>query len=74
MRKGSKAWANLYGSGVLGMGDTIYSMDSEKFTQTACPTRGPWFENFMRGSKLWMGSWSASSSISRTSAWGSLSG
>ena len=25
------------------------------FTETACPTQGPWFEKFMRVSKLSMG-------------------
>ena len=37
------------------MGDTIYARDRKKFTETACPTRNPWFGKFMRGSKLWMG-------------------
>ena len=37
------------------MGDTIYMQDGNKFTETACPKRGPWFENFKRGSKLSMG-------------------
>ena len=40
---------------MLGMGDTIYSSDGEKFTENECPTRGPWFGNFMRGSKIQMG-------------------
>ena len=55
MRKGPTAWENLYGAGVLGLGDTIYSRDGKKFTETACPTRGPWFGKFMRGSQLRMG-------------------
>ena len=29
--------------------------DGEKFTETACLTRGPWFGKFTRGSNLWMG-------------------
>ena len=37
------------------MGDTIYMQDGNKFTETACPKRGPWFENLTRGSKLSMG-------------------
>ena len=40
---------------MLGLGDTIYSRDGGKFTETACPTRRPWFGKFMRGSKLGMG-------------------
>ena len=55
MRKGPEAWDNIYGDGVLGMGDTIYDRDGEKFTETVCPIRGPWFGKFMRGSKLQMG-------------------
>ena len=55
MRKVPIAWANLYEAGVLGLGDTIYSRDGKTFTETACPTRGPWFETFMQGSKLCMG-------------------
>ena len=55
MRKGPTAWVNLYGAGVLVLGDTINSRDGEKLKETVCPTRGPWFGNFMRGSKLWMG-------------------
>ena len=37
------------------MGYSIYSRDSGKLTETACPKRGPWFGTFMRGSKLRMG-------------------
>ena len=55
MRKGPTAWVNLYGAGVLVLGDTINYRDGEKLKETVCPTRGPWFGNFMRGSKLWMG-------------------
>ena len=32
MRKGPTAWENLYGGGVIGLGDTIYSRDGGKFT------------------------------------------
>ena len=55
MRKDPTAWANLYGSGVLGMGDTIYARDRKFFTEIACPTKEIWFGKFMRGSKLRMG-------------------
>ena len=55
MGKGPTACANIYGAGVLGMGDTIYSRDGKTFTKTACPTRGQWFGMFMRGSKMRMG-------------------
>ena len=44
MRKSQIAWANIYGYGVLEMGDTIFSRDGKYFTDTACPNRGPWFE------------------------------
>ena len=47
MRKGPTAWADLYGTGVLEMGDTIYSRDGGKFTETVCPTRGTWFGKLM---------------------------
>ena len=36
------------------MGDTIFERDSKNFTDTACPTQGPWFGNFMRLYKLRM--------------------
>ena len=55
MRKGPTAWAYLYGLGVLVKGDTIYARDRRKLTETACPTRGPSFVKFIRGSKLRMG-------------------
>ena len=44
-------WYNLYGSVLLGMGDTIYARDERKFMKTACPTSGMWFGKFMGGSK-----------------------
>ena len=47
MKKYQTAWANIYGYGVLEMGDTIFSRDSKKSTDTECPNRGPWFENFI---------------------------
>ena len=47
MRKAQTEWANTYGYGVLEMGDTIFERDSKKFTDTACPNLGPWFETFM---------------------------
>ena len=50
--KGPIAWANLYVSGMLGMGDTIYARAGGKFAETALPTRVPWFGRFMRSSKL----------------------
>ena len=55
MRKVPTAWADLYGAGVLEMGDTIYSRDGGNFTETVCHTRGPWFVKFMRGLKLRIG-------------------
>ena len=55
MRKFQTSWANLYGYVVMGMGDTIYARDWVKSTETTFSTRRPWFENFMRGSKLQMG-------------------
>ena len=55
MRKGLKSWDNIYGSGVLGMGEIFYARDREKFTKTACPTKVPRFGKFMRGYKLRMG-------------------
>ena len=39
----------------MGIGDNIYVRDRKKFTETACPMRGPWFGKFMRGSKLRIG-------------------
>ena len=54
MRKYPTQWANLYGDGVLGMGDTIFERDCKKFTDTACSTQGPWFGKFMRLYQLWM--------------------
>ena len=52
MRKAPTAWANIYGAWVLGMGHRILSRDSKKFTDTACPTRGPWFEKFVISYKV----------------------
>ena len=37
------------------MGDTIYARDRGKVMEIECPTRGPWFGKFIRGSKLRMG-------------------
>ena len=37
------------------MGDTIYARDGGKIMEIECPTRGPWFGKFIRGSKLRMG-------------------
>ena len=37
------------------MRDNMYARYRKIFTKTACPTRGIWFEKFMRGSKLRMG-------------------
>ena len=54
MRKSPTAWVNLYGAVKLGMGDTIFSRGGRKFTETACPKRGPWFRKFVWGSKLSM--------------------
>ena len=53
-RKAPTAWDNLYGAWVLGMGHSIFARDSKKFTDTACPTRGPWFENLMISYKVRM--------------------
>ena len=36
-------------------GDAIFARDRKKFMETLCPTRGPWFGKFMRGSKLQTG-------------------
>ena len=55
MIKGSTAWSNMYGEGYLGMGYTIDSRDGKLLTATDCPTRGPWFGKFMRGSKMRLG-------------------
>ena len=55
MRKVLISWANLYGYGVLVIGDTIYARDGKNSTENACPMRGLWFGNFMRGSKIRMG-------------------
>ena len=38
MKRALIAWANIYGSGVLGMEDTIVTRDSTKFTENACTT------------------------------------
>ena len=32
----------------VGNGGHYFSRDSKKFTDTVCPTRGPWFGKFMR--------------------------
>ena len=55
MSKSPTEWANLNGAGAMGMGDTIYARERKRFTKTVCPTRGPRFGKFMRGSKLRMG-------------------
>ena len=53
--KGSTSLDDLYGVGVLGMGDTMYARDGGKFTEIACPTRGGVVLKFMIGYKLNMG-------------------
>ena len=55
MSKGPMAWKNLYMVVTLAIGYTICARYRKRFTATSCPTRVPWFENFMRGSKLRMG-------------------
>ena len=47
MSKSQTEWAYIYEYGVLEMGDTIFARDGKKFTDTACPNRGLWFEKFM---------------------------
>ena len=37
------------------MGEKLFSRDGKNFTETECPTRGPWFGKFVRESKLRMG-------------------
>ena len=49
------ARSNLYGSGVVGMGNTVFPRDGGKFTEIACPTRGGVVLKFMIGYKLNMG-------------------
>ena len=48
------AWANLYGAEALEMGDTIFARDGKIFTDTACPTQGPYFGKVMISYKLRM--------------------
>ena len=48
MRKSPTEWANIYGYGLLGMGDTIFTRVGKNFTETACLTQGAWFGKFMR--------------------------
>ena len=36
-RKAPTEWSNLYGAGVLEMGDYNVSWDGKKITDTACP-------------------------------------
>ena len=55
IRKASMEWDRLYGVGVFGIGDTIYSRYGKKFTETARPKRGTCFGKLMRGSKFWTG-------------------
>ena len=55
MRKAPTAWENLYGDGLLGMGEKIYSRDVRILTATECPTTGPWFGKLTRRSKLRVG-------------------
>ena len=55
MKKFPTACDNLYGSGFIGMGDTVYARDGKNVAETACPMRGPWFVTFMIGLKLRMG-------------------
>ena len=55
MKKVPKSWENLYGAGSLGMGHTICLRGGSILTATACPTRGHWFEKFMRGDQVRIG-------------------
>ena len=52
--KSPTIWENLYLSGVLGMGGTIFSREGENFTEIVCPAQGTWLGKFMIWSKLWM--------------------
>ena len=45
MRKSLTIWTNIYGAGVLEIGNTIFARVSKNFTDNACPTQGPWFGN-----------------------------
>ena len=36
------------------MGETIFARDGKKFTDTACPTQGPWFGKCMKSYNLEM--------------------
>ena len=48
-------WANLYEDGILVIGDTRYDQGGRRLTATECPTIGPWFWEFIMGSKFIMG-------------------
>ena len=48
MIKGSTVWVNMYSAKIFGMGDTIYEKYRKMSTAIVCPTRVPWFSNFMR--------------------------
>ena len=47
-------WVNLYGSAVLGVGDTIFVRYGNNFADIAYPMCGPCFRRFMRVYKLRM--------------------
>ena len=52
MKKAPLEQANLYGAGLLWMGDAIYSREGRKFTTTTCRIHGLLFGKFKIGSKL----------------------
>ena len=54
-KKSPTEWANFYGAGTLGIGDTILLRDGQNFTEISSPTRGTWLGKLMRGYKLRMG-------------------
>ena len=55
MRKVPTSWDKLYGTVLIGLGDTIYYIYRRVLTATSWPTRDPWFRKFMRGSNTRMG-------------------
>ena len=48
MRKSPTEWGNIYGYGLLGMSDTIFTRFGKHFTDTACTNQGMLFGNLMR--------------------------
>ena len=46
--KSPTEWANIYGSGVLGIEDNIFKRVGKKFTEIECLTQGEWIVKFMR--------------------------